>query len=185
VVSKLPRTLAATPSADGAQRGSAMSATSSSAVHETARVATMRGCRAYGGPAHGCFWVIGAGAAPPAAVDVGGESDVVYRLIGHPNTGAPALDHLGNYLYMPVVPGATSIGSVHEADARVRMVSAAFVGSELTPKDGRRDLGGHARPPWRAWLTPRPPRSSGGAQPSSFDYAQVRSGDSTVSQTAY
>jgi hypothetical protein len=159
-----------------------MSATSFSAAHETAQVATMHGCRAYGGPAHGCFWVIGAGAAPPAAVDVEGESNVVYRLIGHPRSGAPALDHLGNYLYMPVVPGATSIRSAHQADAPVRMVGAAFEGSELTPKDGRRDLGRHARPPWRAWRTPRPPRSSGDAQPSSFEYAQVCSGDSTVRQ---
>ncbi|TCM42753.1 hypothetical protein EV648_110294 [Kribbella sp. VKM Ac-2568] len=162
-----------------------MTATSSSAVHKTACVATMRGCRAYGGPAHGCFWVIGAGAAPPAAVDVGGESNVVYRLIGHPRTGAPAMDHLGNYLYMPVVPGATSIGSAHEADAPVHMVSGAFVGSELTPKvdgeiwtvtPGRLGVRGSHLAQHAARL---------GAQPSSFDYARVRAGARPFRKTAY
>lgn len=62
-------------------------------------------CRAYGGPAHGFIWAAEADAPPPDAVDID-DSNLVYRLIRRPGTGTPALDHLGNYLYMPVLPSA-------------------------------------------------------------------------------
>ncbi len=73
---------------------------------------TAHTCRAYGGPAHGQMRAIPVGSAPPAAMDFG-TGDVVYRLIGRPGSGEPALDHLGNYLYMPVLPGAASLAEAH------------------------------------------------------------------------
>lgn len=59
--------------------------------------------RAYCGPAHGQSWPPVPTAGPPPMVELSaGGRRVRYRLVHHPRTRAPATDHLGNYLYMPV-----------------------------------------------------------------------------------
>lgn len=99
-----------------------MSATKSREVRSPERVTAVRGCRAYGGPAHGRCWMVATDTAPPLAVYLGPDSDVVYRLIGRPGTRAPALDHLGNYLYMPLLSwAATTCGVSREIEAPVRL----------------------------------------------------------------
>jgi hypothetical protein len=56
--------------------------------------------RAYCGPAHGHSWDLSG--PPPPVVSLGVGTDVwLYRLVHHPDTGLPALDHLDNYLYVP------------------------------------------------------------------------------------
>lgn len=62
--------------------------------------------RAYCGPSHGHSWVLHAAAPPPRTVELGaGSHRVTYRLVRHPRTRQPALDHWGSYLYMPLRSG--------------------------------------------------------------------------------
>ena len=70
-----------------------------SRTHQTS---VTTGARAYGGSAHGHRWTVPS-AAPPDQVVLGDST--CYRLVHAPDTHRPALDHLGNYLYMPVRHG--------------------------------------------------------------------------------
>lgn len=98
-----------------------MSATHPFSMHSLMR-ASVQQCRAYCGPAHGQSWTIEAGATPPAAVKMSADPQVVYRLIYRLDNGQPALDHLGNYLYMPVLfstsrnPAQRNSDTVHLVD---------------------------------------------------------------------
>jgi hypothetical protein len=72
----------------------------------TASAATVHRCRAYGGPAHGYGWGLEDVIAPPPTVRLVAGLSVTYRLIHHPRSHQPALDHRGDYLYMPVSSAA-------------------------------------------------------------------------------
>jgi hypothetical protein len=75
-------------------------------THTITSVATVHRCRAYGGPAHGYGWRLEDDVAPPSTVRLATDQSVTYRLIHDPRTHQPALDHRGNYLYMPVASAA-------------------------------------------------------------------------------
>ena len=68
--------------------------------------------QAYCGPAHGHRWIVDGGQDVPAVVDrtVAGGRTVRYRLVTCLQTGRPARDHRGRYLYVPSLhqpfPGA-------------------------------------------------------------------------------
>ncbi len=87
------------------------------------RAVTARQCRAYCGPAHGQTWLLEPGAEPPTAVKAGNDRQLVYRLIYRLDTGEPALDDLGNYLYLPVLCSLLCDPGQGEADTTDRLSS--------------------------------------------------------------
>ena len=61
--------------------------------------------RAYCGPAHGHTWLLESGSSwPPRIMLVSQDGPHEYRLIHDLRAHRPARDHLGNTLYMPVIP---------------------------------------------------------------------------------
>lgn len=62
--------------------------------------------RAYCGPAHGHTWLLEGGSSWPPRIMLGSrDGPHEYRLVHDLRSHRPARDHLGNTLYMPVLPG--------------------------------------------------------------------------------
>ena len=67
--------------------------------------------RAYCGPAHGHTWLLESGSPWPRRITlVSQDGPHGYRLIHDLRAHRPARDHLGNTLYMPVIPGRDRVG---------------------------------------------------------------------------
>jgi hypothetical protein len=99
-----------TPAARAAEQGAEVI---KMGTHTITSVATVHRCRAYGGPAHGYGWRLEDDVAPPSTVRLVTDQSVTYRLIHDPLTHQPALDHRGNYLYMPVSSAAVGADDHH------------------------------------------------------------------------
>lgn len=108
----------------------------------TERLVVTPEARAYGGSAHGQQWPV-RGHEPPAWVELPvGASSCFYRVARQPRTGRPARDHLGNYLYVPIVETGGTENRSHPA----KVVDFLPGGRRITSAPDRAGIGPDADP---------------------------------------